>query len=171
MDLILGIELPLDELSSEQVDIIESAADTLYGLIHARFINTSRGMSKMYDKYRQRAFGVCPRILCQAQPCLPVGLSDSPSLYAVSLFCPSCVDCYFPRSSKYSGLDGAYFGTNFPHLFLLNYPDLIPKQHTKYVPRIYGFKVNKNSEYYLLRERKDKITTDSTQSNSKTNSV
>ncbi|MAN22666.1 MAG: hypothetical protein CME10_00160 [Gemmatimonadetes bacterium] len=39
-------------------------------------------------------------------------------------------------------MDGAYFGTTFPHLFLLTYQHLQPNR-TKhnYVPRIFGFKV------------------------------
>lgn len=43
------------------------------------------------------------------------------------------------------------------HMFLLSYPELIPRMkpptdETTYVPRIYGFKINKDSAYYTLRE-------------------
>ena len=39
-------------------------------------------------------------------------------------------------------LDGCYFGTTFPHLFLHMYGDQMPALPTEqYVPKIYGFKV------------------------------
>jgi hypothetical protein len=40
-------------------------------------------------------------------------------------------------------IDGAYFGTTFPHLLLQTYPDLQPPSaEPKYIPRIYGFKIH-----------------------------
>jgi len=58
-------------------------------------------------------------------------------------------DIFYPKSSRAASIDGAYFGTTFCHLFLLNRPNLIPMQPTtSYVPRIYGFKINKESAYY-----------------------
>jgi len=41
-------------------------------------------------------------------------------------------------------LDGAYFGTTFPHLFLIQFPELWPPKPVKveaYVPRVFGFRV------------------------------
>lgn len=70
----------------------------------------------------------------------------------MNLYCPCCQDIYFPRSSRHAGIDGAYFGSTFAHMFLLNYPDLIPKKPEEvFVPRIYGFKINSGSDYYRLR--------------------
>lgn len=41
-------------------------------------------------------------------------------------------------------IDGAYFGTTFPHLFLMTYGHLKPQKATQsYVPRVFGFKLHK----------------------------
>ncbi len=50
----------------------------VYGLIHARFILTARGLALMYQKFMSGQFGVCPRVLCDKQLMLPVGMSDEP---------------------------------------------------------------------------------------------
>jgi casein kinase II subunit beta len=43
-------------------------------------------------------------------------------------------------------IDGAYFGSTFPHLLLQMYPEFIPPKPTiSYVPRIYGFKIHKSA--------------------------
>lgn len=47
LDIILDLELPDNNLSEDQQDIIETAAEVLYGLIHARYILTGKGMQKM----------------------------------------------------------------------------------------------------------------------------
>jgi hypothetical protein len=54
------------------------------------------------------------------------------------LFCSnsSSQDIFYPKSSRAASIDGAYFGTTFPHLFLLNRPNLIPMQPTTaFIPR------------------------------------
>jgi Casein kinase II regulatory subunit len=43
-------------------------------------------------------FGRCPRVLCNGQPCLPVGTADVPRQSTVKIFCPKCKDIYYPRS-------------------------------------------------------------------------
>lgn len=154
----------------------------LYGMIHARYILTNRGMHAMYEKYRSASFGRCPHVFCQGQPVLPVGLSDLPRNYTVNVFCPRCHGLFFPKSTRQANIDGAYFGTTFPHLYLMTHPvsvkhftssiwfkffavwtlfqlittityfavqDMIPSKPTQqYIPRVYGFKVNKSSLYY-----------------------
>lgn len=106
-------------------DQIEASARHLYGLIHARFIITTRGLGKMVEKYKKFDFGRCPRVLCYGQPLLPVGLSDIPYQKAVKLYCQRCEDIYSPKSTRHGQIDGAYFGSTFPHMLLMVYPNLI----------------------------------------------
>mmetsp|Transcript_5453 Transcript_5453/g.13818 ORF Transcript_5453/g.13818 Transcript_5453/m.13818 type:complete len:273 (-) Transcript_5453:443-1261(-) len=144
LDLILDVESPNDDMLTEQQhELVESAAEMLYGLIHARYILTSRGMVAMLEKYKQCHFGRCPRVYCNNHPCLPVGTSDVFRTATVKIFCPKCEDIYFPRSKYQGNIDGAYFGTTFPHLFLMTYGYLKPQKSTvTYVPRIFGFKIH-----------------------------
>lgn len=147
LDLILDADNPSSEiLTEEQHELVESAAEMLYGLIHVRYILTSRGMSAMFEKYKGCEFGRCPRVLCNGQPCLAVGTSDIPRQSTVKLFCPKCEDIYYPRSKYQGNIDGAYFGTTFPHLMLMTYPTLRPGKPTEsYVPRVFGFKLHANA--------------------------
>lgn len=141
LDVILDVE-SRDLLSEQQRELVESAAEMLYGLIHARYILTSRGLLCMLEKYKQGHFGRCPRYLCNNQTCLPTGTSDVFRTATVKIFCPKCQDVYFPRSKYQGNVDGAYFGTTFPHLFLMTYAQLQPEQSCpKYTPRVFGFKL------------------------------
>jgi len=186
LDMILDMESPGDQaLSEEQQVKVEGAAEMLYGLIHARYILTSRGMHNMLAKYKNVDFGRCPNVFCQVwfqaantlvmcedcapllsaarpparlasetallqgQPVLPLGLSDVVSTGTVKIWCPRCENVYFPKSSR---LDGAYFGTTFAHLFMMQNSDLVPGAPSQtYVPRIYGFRINENADSVKLR--------------------
>ena len=58
---------------------------------------------------------------------------------------------YVPKQ-KHLDIDGAYFGTSFPHVLLKSYPDLYPKEGpAAYIPTIYGFRIfsQKGSRYEL----------------------
>lgn len=146
--------------------LFPSARD-LYGLIHARFLLTSRGVSLAQGKYEDGEFGACPRNLCHGTPCLPVGKSTSLREAPAMLFCPRCEDVYrIPASTpaetgKASAigcapaglgiagvaapgdLDGAYFGPSSSHMVLLMKPHLMPvKPSESYVPRVYGFRIH-----------------------------
>jgi casein kinase II subunit beta len=44
-------------------------------LIHSRFIATPEGLSVMREKYLAGKFGTCPRVLCEKQNVIPLGIS------------------------------------------------------------------------------------------------
>lgn len=144
-------------------EVIEKSARHLYGLVHARYIITTRGLAKMVritpgklpkemlmllnhqqlEKYKKSDFGRCPRVLCGSHPLLPIGLTDVPAVKAVKLFCAKCEDVYSPKSSRHSAIDGAYFGASFPHILFQVYPQFIPvKSNERHVPRCFGFKMH-----------------------------
>lgn len=71
----------------------------------------------------------------------------------VKIFCPKCQCVYHPppvRSRHHggagaAGVDGAAFGTTFPHLFLMTFSNLVPDPLPKdsaYIPRVFGFRVH-----------------------------
>ncbi|CAN6658175.1 casein kinase II subunit beta' [Trichomonascus vanleenenianus] len=139
----------------EERELYDTMAQHLYGLVHARYILTARGLQKMLEKYRNCDFGICPRVYCQQQPLLPIGLSDQPRTNTVKLYCPKCEDLYNPKSSRHSRIDGAYFGTSFPGMLFQVYPQLVPsKSSDRFVPTIFGFKIHRNAKLARWQERK-----------------
>ncbi|KAF5322920.1 hypothetical protein D9619_000884 [Psilocybe cf. subviscida] len=127
MEMVLDVE-PEDEDASKipDVSIIESSAEMLYGLVHQRYILTRVGLQAMAEKYESGVFGVCPRVYCGSCNVVPCGRVDLPQHDTVKLFCPNCNDIFVPPSSRFQGVDGAYFGTTFPHLFFQTYRELAP---------------------------------------------
>jgi len=62
LDMLLDHALPDDlVLTEQQSEALENAAERLYGLAHARFAVTARGLQAVMDKFRQCEFGRCPR--------------------------------------------------------------------------------------------------------------
>lgn len=170
MEMILDVEAEEDSHKIPDVSIVESSAELLYGLIHRRFIITRQGLQQMYAKYDASHFGVCPRVYCTSGKLVPCGRSDLPGVDTVKLYCPSCVDMYVPPSSRFSGVDGSFFGTTFPHLLFQTYPSALPFPTVTqpitgpktavgprtpttpltsisklYIPRIYGFRVSERA--------------------------
>ena len=151
-------ELTCRENIEELSDIRE-----IYGLIHKRFINTPLGLGLVREKFLDGIYGYCPRLLCNKQVMLPVGLSEDLRYSQVKVFCPLCQEVYKPRDIfygyqtgkkiyKFDSPDGVFFGTSFPQTFLLNYPDLDPRTTNteKYIPKLYGFRIfgKYGSKYY-----------------------
>ncbi|SPN97815.1 probable Ckb-2 casein kinase II subunit beta-2 [Cephalotrichum gorgonifer] len=127
-------------------DAVEKSARHLYGLVHARYIVTTRGLARMLEKYKKAEFGKCPRVACNSHPLLPMALSDVSNVKPVKLYCAKCEDIYNPKSARHSGIDGAYFGTSFHNILFQVYPALAPTKSTdRYVPRVYGFKVHSSA--------------------------
>ncbi|KNH07202.1 protein kinase CK2beta regulatory subunit [Perkinsela sp. CCAP 1560/4] len=145
LDIILDYE-PVDNPSAS-TGRIEKYAEVLYGLIHARYILTQAGMKRMDIMYKEGEFERCPRHLCKGQDCLPVGISDTLGESHVMFFCPRCQDVYNPRNSRYRQVDGAFFGTTFPHLYLLAHHQRVDAEEnqtvSQYVPKIFGFRIHK----------------------------
>lgn len=131
----------------EHREALEHNARILYGLVHARYILTQRGLSKMYEKYKNGDFGYCPRVHCQLHPLLPIGLTDQPRINSVKLYCAKCEDLYNPKSGRHAIVDGACFGTSFPAMFFQNFPQALPI-HSKetYVPKMFGFKIHEQAK-------------------------
>ncbi|WKX97662.1 hypothetical protein Q1695_013379 [Nippostrongylus brasiliensis] len=142
LDKILDLE-PDDsgEDSDGDSSEIEKLAERLYGLIHARFILSNRGLSLMLQKWRDLEFGTCPRVLCYDHPLLPMGMVDIPGQDTVKMFCTSCCDIYYPKQSRHQSLDGAYFGASFPEMFLMMYPEYRRPKPQQFEPRLFGFKI------------------------------
>ncbi|CAF9935927.1 MAG: casein kinase 2 regulatory subunit [Heterodermia speciosa] len=158
LDLVTDVfDLDCDDEMREQ---IEKSARHLYGLVHARYITTTRGLSKMLEKYKKSDFGKCPRVACLSHPLLPTGLSDMPNIQSVKLYCGKCEDLYNPKSSRHATIDGAYFGTSFQNILFQVYPALVPeKSIQRYEPRVFGFRVHAAAalERWQARKRDDML--------------
>jgi casein kinase II subunit beta len=125
------------KLDEETVEDIQDQAIHLYGLLHARWILQPRGLALMKEKFQRGTFGRCPRIRCEDQQLLPIGETQTPNKHSAKLYCPKCCDIYRPDEVS---VDGAHFGTAFPHLFLVEYPQFNNRKLFKaFEPRIYGF--------------------------------
>ena len=162
LKILLSQKSPKD--TSLTPDLIEELQEIreIYGYIHKRFINTPLGLGLVREKFINGAYGYCPRMLCNKQVLLPVGLSEDIRYSQVEVFCPMCQEVYKPirdmygygekKPFKFDLPDGIFFGTSFPQNFLMTFPDLDPRinQPTKYIPKLFGFKIfgKYGSKYY-----------------------
>mmetsp|Transcript_18866 Transcript_18866/g.21097 ORF Transcript_18866/g.21097 Transcript_18866/m.21097 type:complete len:228 (+) Transcript_18866:190-873(+) len=135
-----------EDLQNEEFLELNQEASDLYGLIHSRFIITQRGLSKLYNKFLNGTYGYCPRALCDRQKVLPIGLSDELRTSRVKVYCPKCEEVYIPKF-KSINVDGAYFGTSVPHIFLKSFKEavVLPPRIFNYEPKIHGFRLYKKT--------------------------
>lgn len=148
LEMILDLE-PEQPLQLADQAEVQSSAEMLYGLIHARYIVTRQGMQTMAYLFDRSVFGTCPRALCNNMKLLPTGRYDLPGKERVLFFCPCCLDLY-NVGEAFDVIDGAFFGTTFVALFLQTFPsienevkELRKKQFTL---TVYGFKVSEASD-------------------------
>ena len=166
LDTLLSPDAPNDatSLTEEYLDTLQAVKE-VYGKIHKRFIKTAKGLALIREKYLNGVYGTCPRILCDKQILLPIGLSEDEKFSRVKVYCPLCEEVYNTRHQGFD-IDGAYFGTSFPQAFLMAYPDLNPKlkEYKGYIPKLFGFRIfgKLGSKYYTkdkkeLNEKKKKL--------------
>ncbi|CAD8140967.1 unnamed protein product [Paramecium octaurelia] len=149
ISMILQPTSPEDQdLEDERFLEVYQEASDIYGLLHARFIFTSKGSAIMRERFLQGKFGHCPRIYCEKQNVIPIGLCEDLKTARIKVFCPRCEEVYMPKK-KCADIDGAYFGKSFPQYLLMTYPDLHPKFQllpdtqiqVDFEPTLFGFKI------------------------------
>ena len=166
LDTLLSPDAPNDatSLTEEYLDTLQAVKE-VYGKIHKRFIKTAKGLALIREKYLNGVYGTCPRILCDKQILLPIGLSEDEKFSRVKVYCPLCEEVYNTRHQGFD-IDGAYFGTSFPQALLMAYPDLNAKlkEYKGYIPKLFGFRIfgKLGSKYYTkdkkeLKEKKKKL--------------
>jgi len=135
-----------DNMPDSDQEVLETACQMLYGLIHARFILTSRGIQALYEKYSEGVYGNCWNEACRSEDkfVLPIG-RDVVGEGGTDIFCPHCGERYVPRSAKLAQLDGAYFGSSAAHILVLQYISTInPGTTAPFIPSLYGFRISPN---------------------------
>ena len=67
-------------------------------------------------------------------------MSDKLRTSRVKVYCPRCEEVYLPKY-KNVNLDGSFFGTSLPQVFLKQYPlaVILPPKVYYYQPKIFGF--------------------------------
>lgn len=143
-----------DDVDIDSISAVEAAAVKLYGLIHARYLLTTRGQQALLAKFKTGVYGTCPHEVCDQfkQKMLPVG-SDLSSQSPTRAYCPCCNELYYPRNPKMELIDGAHFGSSASLILCMTNPQLA-----------YSFQVNPGYEVKLFgfraalpRQNKDVI--------------
>ncbi|OHT14090.1 Casein kinase II subunit beta [Tritrichomonas foetus] len=119
--LILGYRFTPKGIIRKNSDSTNNSVIMLNGLLHARFINTKKGLHKMHEKFSKNEFPKCPRYKCHGASCLPFGMYDEPGKGNVCFYCPKCQNIYECLDEDVSGLDGAFFGPTWINMFMFCY--------------------------------------------------
>ena len=122
-------------------DNIQQQAEALYGLIHARYLNTAEGAEKMAQKQKSKVFPHCPRVFCQKMTCVPYGITEELHDKTVKMFCPNCKEFYNVNDERIAKIDGAFFGPSWVQVLLKAHKELELPDKPEYIPRIFGFKI------------------------------
>ena len=117
----------------------------------------------MRSKYSGREFGVCLRAKCQQQRLLPVGITEEASTEGVRLYCAHCEELYVPSTPSHRDIDGAFFGTTFAHLFLMEFPLFRPQRVSsmkrRYRPKIFGYPLHESWHKVALHSFERRLMT------------
>ena len=127
------------------LDKYRSDCITKYEMIHNRYILTDDGLNEMKNKFISCAYGTCNNKQCKHFKLLPIGISNKPGRCNAKLYCQRCHTIYDWDCL----LDGCAFGTWFPHLFFLVFPDLLPSTQFNGLvkPNIFGFSTIDEKEF------------------------
>lgn len=140
---------------------VQRAAESLYTLVHARYITSPRGLDTVRRLLTQNkdVFGKCPQPSCRGMPLLPHGeTSDYGHRHNqnqhehastnAQRYCCCCGNVWEHWDSK---VDGSAWGPSFCHLYLLTYGkeafrgrlahSALPDNPST-VPTIFGFQVH-----------------------------
>jgi casein kinase II subunit beta len=132
-----------DDVDTDSLPLVEAAAVILYGLIHARYLLTTRGQQALLEKHKTGLYGTCTNAVCDVfkQKMLPIG-SDISKQGATRVFCPCCNEIYFPRNAKLENIDGAHFGSSASHILIMTNPQLASTYvpNVALSPKLYGFR-------------------------------
>ena len=78
-------------------------------------------------------------------------MSDKLRTSRLKVYCPRCEESYLPKY-KNVNIDGSFYGTSLPHIFMKHNPNAIvlPPKVYYYEPKLYGFKLfgKRGSKYY-----------------------
>lgn len=131
----------LKVLKGEISDKGTYSVETLYYMIHQRYIFTRQGLDEVFERVLHNDYGVCRNISCASTKLLPLGLTDLPGISRIKLYCHNCKVIFQPQGSI-ENLDGCAFGRSFPHFLIMTYKSHFPKsKYSKYVPRVFGFRI------------------------------
>ena len=142
LEMIRGKYRPPGHQPKEWPANLQHNAQKLYGLLHARFLQTVEALEMMKEKYTQNqdVMEICPKVGCRSCM-LPIGISDELKKHSLMMYCPRCNDVYKPTHKECEIIDGAYFGQSWIHFYLCQFPNtnVIPPQTP--IPRLFGFRI------------------------------